>query len=138
MPVGVAMLWLLRSRGTGGRPWAAVLRCLSLALIVLALAQPQVGHSSGGPVTLALDRSLSIGPGESHTERAWLKAASGEECGGGCAGRAVRRRAEADRELDRPAAGLPPPAPWKAARRTCRAPSVWRWPGPRPAGGSCS
>jgi uncharacterized membrane protein len=84
VPVALAMLWLLLSRGTGGRPWAVLLRCLSLALIVLALAQPQVGHGSGGPVTLALDRSLSIGPGESHTERAWLQAASSEGCGAGC------------------------------------------------------
>ena len=85
VPVGLAMLWLLLTRGTGGRPGAALLRCLSLALIVLALAQPQVGHGSGGPVALALDRSLSIGPAETHTERAWLKAADSEGCGADCA-----------------------------------------------------
>lgn len=86
VPPGLLLLWLHRTRGvsiTGGRRWAAALRIASLALLVLALAQPQVGNGPSSSVVLALDRSFSIAPGASATQRAWL-VAEHKSCRPGC------------------------------------------------------
>jgi Ca-activated chloride channel homolog len=82
----VVLLLVTRRAGIGAAPrrTVAVLRYSSLTLLVLALAQPQIGHGSAGPTVLALDRSASIDPADASQERAWLHAARGQECGASC------------------------------------------------------
>jgi Ca-activated chloride channel homolog len=87
IPVAVLATTLaMRSRRTdvGRRRVVAGLRYASLVLLVLALAQPQIGHGSGGPTTLVIDRSASIGPRAQKAERAWLGSSAGEDCAGNC------------------------------------------------------
>lgn len=78
------LVWRAGARAALGRPPVAALRCASLVLLVLALAQPQVGHGTSGPVTLVLDRSADVDEGASRTEREWLRIADAQGCASGC------------------------------------------------------
>jgi Ca-activated chloride channel family protein len=107
IPVAVLVLALARrARVTeeAHRPVLLGLRCMSLALLVLALAQPQIGHGSGGPSTLVIDRSASIGPRAEKAELMWLRSSAREDCGASC--RVVQFAGAA--KLTSPAAGLLP------------------------------
>lgn len=78
IPVLALILWL-RVRyppsGTRRGQLAGVLRVLALLALVLALGQPQIGHGSGRPTVVVLDRSASVGASAAAPERRWLKAA---------------------------------------------------------------
>lgn len=73
-----------RRRGLPRRPALLATRCASLALLVLALAQPQIGSGSGGPALLVIDRSASISAPAGSSERAWLGANAASGCGPDC------------------------------------------------------
>jgi Ca-activated chloride channel family protein len=87
IPVAVLAIALARRSGRTGparRPLLVGLRYASLTLLVLALAQPQIGHGSGGPTTLVIDRSASIGPRAGKAEQAWLRSSAHEDCVASC------------------------------------------------------
>lgn len=99
--LAVELLHAVRSAGRHARA-AIGLRLAAVALLAGALAQPRVGHGSGGPTVLAIDRSASIGPSARTAERAWLRAAREDDCASPC--RAVQFAGVA--QLTDPARGL--------------------------------
>jgi Ca-activated chloride channel homolog len=83
----LSLEWLYAARRESGLPRRRALlamRSASLALLGLALAQPQIGHGSGGPETLVVDRSSSIAPPAARSERAWMQADAASGCGSDC------------------------------------------------------
>jgi Ca-activated chloride channel family protein len=78
IPLAAIAIWLALRRpreATTRSRIAGALRGLSFVLIVLALAQPQVGHGSDRPMLLLLDRSASIDAAAGGRQLAWLHAA---------------------------------------------------------------
>jgi uncharacterized protein YegL len=83
----LSLEWLYAARRESGLPRRRALlvtRGASLALLGLALAQPQIEHGSGGPETLVVDRSSSIAPPAARSELAWLRDNAGAGCGSDC------------------------------------------------------
>ncbi|MCW2953261.1 MAG: hypothetical protein JWQ48_2431, partial [Conexibacter sp.] len=78
IPLAAIGIWLaLRRPGeaTTRSRLGAALRGLSFVLLVLALAQPQLGHGSDRPTLLLLDRSASVDAAAGARQLAWLHAA---------------------------------------------------------------
>src|ERR687885_649744 len=63
-----------RQPGGAGRSVALALRCASLALLIVALAQPTWAAGRAAPVLFVVDRSVSIPPAMRADEEAWLRA----------------------------------------------------------------
>jgi Ca-activated chloride channel family protein len=85
--IALLLEWLHAAGRESGLPRRRALlaiRSASLALLGLALAQPQIGHGSGGPETLVVDRSASIAPSAARSEQAWLRANNTSGCGSEC------------------------------------------------------
>lgn len=81
VPVAGVLAWSIRR---GGRPGlAGVLAPLSLLLVVLAVAQPELRHDTR-PTVLVVDHSASIDATMRARETEWIRAAGGNGCVAPC------------------------------------------------------
>src|SRR5918912_3139379 len=74
IPLAALILIAGRQLGGTGRSVALALRSASLALLIVALAQPTWAAGRAAPVLFVVDRSASITPAMRADEEAWLRA----------------------------------------------------------------
>src|ERR671932_880421 len=75
IPLAALIVIAGRRLGGAGRSVALALRCASLALLIVALAQPTWAAGRAAPVLFVVDRSASITPAMRADEEAWLRGA---------------------------------------------------------------
>src|SRR5919204_3973834 len=75
IPLAALIVVARRQPGGAGRSAALALRCASLALLIVALAQPTWAAGRAAPVLFVVDRSGSITPAMRTDEEAWLRSA---------------------------------------------------------------
>src|ERR671939_1479231 len=75
IPLAALIVIAGRQLGGAGRSVALALRCASLALLIVALAQPTWAAGRAAPVLFVVDRSASITPAMRADEEAWLRSA---------------------------------------------------------------
>src|SRR5256714_2996291 len=75
IPLATLIVVAGRQPGGASRSVALALRCASLALLIVALAQPTWAAGRTAPVLFVVDRSASITPAMRADEDAWLRGA---------------------------------------------------------------
>src|SRR5919204_1141825 len=73
IPLAALIVIAGRQLGGAGRSVALALRCASLALLIVALAQPTWAAGRAARVLFVVDRSASITPAMRADEEAWLR-----------------------------------------------------------------
>src|SRR5437763_12713303 len=75
IPLAALIVVAGRQLGSASRSVALALRCASLVLLIVALAQPTWAAGRAAPVLFVVDRSASITPAMRADEEAWLRTA---------------------------------------------------------------